>query len=435
MILRIIIVCLFFSTSVLAQEKWDLEKCITYARENNLQVKKSNLNIEYRKNQHKQSKDNLYPSLSSSVGENFSFGRSLDQQANSYRNTSFNSTNFSLGTSVNLFNGFRDVNNIKKAELELKASEYDTRKLMNDISISITTSYLQILFQYELVKVAENQLAITQGQIKETKMKVEAGAKPAGDLLQLVAQESRERNSLVNANNSLRLRNLELKQLLDFQDSEELKIVVPDINMISVDMIIPPYQEVYKYAVENMPEIMSSRMRLESAKKSLDIAKAGHHPTLSMNAGFSTAYSSGRDLSFGDQIKENSKSVSLSLNIPIFSKFSVSNQIDNSKIQIADNEYSLNIAKLNLYKQIQKAYLDATSALEAYKSSNESVKSTKESFRYVSEKYNLGVVNTVEYNQSKNNLLKVESELLQAKYELIFKLKILDFYYGKNLKI
>lgn len=424
------------SSQATLPSSWSLEQCIEHARLHNLQLKLRQNSTQVQQNRYSQTKSNFLPSLSASVGESANFGRSIDPWTNTFQTREIYSTNFGIGAGVNVFNAFRDVNSMEQSEMELRAAEMDERKTLNDISLNIATMYLQILFQKELVRVASTQLELTITRIKDMQASVQAGTQPAGELSLLQAQRAQESNRLINAQNTYKLRMLDLRQMLDLPQEHAFEIVFPEFPEIDANTAVPPFQSIYDYAVLNMPEVKSSEYRVQSSKKALEIAYAGHHPTINMNAGFSTGFSSANErLSFGDQLSQNSINVGVSLNIPIFNRFAVVNQVKNSKVQITSSELNLHQTKLNLYKQIQKAYLDASASLDSYRSRKESLDANQESFRYVEEKFKLGVSNAPAYNQAKTNLTRIESDLLQAKYQFIFQLKILDFYAGKPLSL
>jgi len=451
-----------------SQESWSLEKCVNYAIENNIQIKQQELNARYSENTLTQSKATVLPSLNASASHNYSFGRSVDPYTNEFSSENSLSDNFSISSSVTLFNGLQNMNTIKRNQFDLMASLEDLEKAKNDISLSIASAYLQILFNLELLDIASNQLDITKLQVERTRKLVEAGSLAQGSLLEIQSQEAAEELQVVNAQNQLDLSYLTLTQLLDLDSVEGFDIVRPELPDINTESIPYTVSQIYTEAIINMPQITGAEYRLQSSEKELSIAKGMVSPRLALGASYGTGYSDARTLSsytlgmdtigytaisgegvlgyqyeysseeypFMDQLKDNaSTALYFSLSVPILNGFQTRTSISNAKISLLNSEYSLQLEKNRLYKDIQQAYADALAALKKYHSSKKAVSSWEESFRYTQQKFDVGLVNSVDYNLAKNNMMKAKSDLLQAKYEFIFKSKILDFYRGQPIKL
>jgi outer membrane protein len=424
-----------------AQESWSLQKCIDYALENNIQIQQQALNTEYYQNQVSQAKSNRLPNLNAGVSNNFNFGRSLGYD-NTYRNVNSSQYNGYLSTDFTIWNGFTLQNAIEQYELDLQATMQDFQKAKDDLILNIAASYLEILFAEELVEVSNAQIEVTQQQINRTRQLVDAGSLARGALLEIEAQLAQEELTLVNRQNSVQLAYLTLYQLLELPMSESFEVLVPKLPEIKANVTMANSYDVFKNAINVRPEIKAAQLRVESARRQLDIAKGNRYPSLSFGANYYNLYNdkytdlNGEDISFADQLKNNKRySMGFTLNVPIFNKFQVKNSISNAQLQIADFEYRLQSARNVLRKDIEQAYTNALAALNRYISSEKAVKSTEEAFRYTEEKFNVGMVNSVEYNQSKNNLTIAQSELLQARYEYIFRTKILDFYNGIPIEL
>ena len=419
-----------------AQETWSLQKCFDYAIENNISIKQQALNQEYSKNQLKQARDNRLPTLNAEIDNNNSFGRSLTYD-NTYKNVNSTSLSGTLSTSLTLFKGKTLSNTIKQRELDLEASMNDLEKAKNDIRLSIVAEYLEILFKKEIMQVTESNINVTQKQITRTTQLVNAGSEAKGTLLEIEAQLAREELELVNNQNALQLAYLNLYQFLDLPMSENFKIEKPKLPEIKAELTMLNAAEVFNNAINIRPEIKAAQIRVQSAIKELDVSKGARYPTLSFSGYYYNLYNnqytdnSGDKISFGDQLKNNRRSnLGLTLSIPIFNKFQVKNNISNAELQISDYKYKLKTVRNTLRKEIEQVYTNASAAYKRYLSTQKAVESMKEAFRYTKEKYNVGIVNSLEYNQSKNNLTEAQSNLLQAKYEYIFRTKILDFYNG-----
>jgi len=426
---------LLLFTGARAQEKtWSLQKCIDYAIENNIQIKQQGLNSDYYNNQLGQAKYNRLPNLNAGLQNNQYFGRSdggngliIDQNSN--RSTG------SLSTNITVWKGFTLNNAIKVADMDLRASLEDMQKAKDDMMLNIAASYLEILFANELVVVAEDLIKITQLQIDRTGKLVEAGSLAKGSLLEIEAQYAREELDVVNTQNRLQLAYLSLYQLLELPSTESFLIEKPVLPEIGANMSLMNSMDVFRNAVQLRPAVKSAEFKLESARNQLLIAKGNLLPSLSFGGNYSNFYLNIGN-SFNDQLKiHGSYGFGLSLNIPIFNHYQVQTQVKNSQIQLENSELQLQSTKNLLRKEIEQAYTNALAAFKRYVANQKTVISSKEAFRYTEEKFNVGMINSVEYNQSKNNLSTAQSNLLQAKYEYIFRTKILDFYNGKSIEL
>ena len=424
-----------------AQNVWSLQKCIDYALENNIQIKQQQLSTNYIENQVSQAKSNRLPNMNAQFGNDYSFGRSLTYD-NTYKNVNSMSLSGGANTNVTIFNGFILNNEVKRQELDLQATFQDLEKAKDDIMLNIARSYLEILFNEEITAISEAQIAITKQQIDRTQQLVDAGSLAKGALLEIQAQMAREELQLVNDQNATQLAYLTLYQFLDLPIAEHFKIEKPVLPEIKANTSMANSLDVFDNAMNSRPEIIAAQLRVKSAEKQLEIAKGNRYPSLSFGANYYNLYNNkytnfnGQEIDFGSQLKNNARSsAGFTLGIPIFNRFQVKNAISNSTLQIYDYKYRLQTASNVLRKEIEQAYTNALASLNRYISSEKAVVSMVEAFRYVEEKYNVGMVNSVEYNQSKNDLTAAQSQLLQAKYEYIFRTKILDFYNGIPIEL
>lgn len=435
------------------ENKWTLKECVLYAIEHNIQVKQQELAADIQQNALKQSKYNLAPTLNGGAGHSYSFGRALDESTYSFTdNETVMSDYFSLNSSVSLFSGFTNRKSIEQNKYNLQASIQDVEKTKNDISLNIALAYLQILLNKELLEVARNQYDITMEQIDRTSKLVAAGSLARGSLLEIQAQAASEELQVVNAGNQLDLSILNLTQLLELDIVGDFDIVVPRLQIPDEAGLIEPVMTVYSEAIKIQPQIKSAEFQLESSALNLDIAKGARSPRLSLNGSYNTRYSDIRqkfigidpvtsspiygEYPFMDQLKDNVNwGLSLSLSVPIFNGWQVNQAISNARLNIERSQYNLEYQKNVLYKDIQQAYADAKASLKKFHSSQKALVSMEESFRYTEQKFNVGLVNTIDYKTSKNQLTRTQSDLLQAKYEYIFKVKVLDFYRGKELSL
>jgi len=449
-----------------AQDPWSLEDCIQHAMENNIQIKQTVLNTEYNENLLKQSKLGQIPNLSGSGSYNYSWGRALDQTTYQFTDEQISSVNLGLSSYTNLFNGLQTRNTIQQNELNLLASYEDVQKVKNDITLNIAAAYLSIMFNRELLAVTEIQLETTGLQVERTKKMVDAGKVARGNFLELQAQYASEELNLVNAENQLAISLLNLQQILDLPIDSAFDVIIPELDDPDADPLLVNALEVYRVAEQLMPEVKAAVLNLQSAEKGVAIAKGGRSPQLYLSANFNTGYSDIREqvvslsdpvqvpigitqggetvfttnpqeiptfgaYPFGDQIVDNRYAgVGLGLSIPIFNGWQVNTNIANARIMHERSKLELQTQKLVLYSTINQAYADAVAALKRFTATRKALTSMEESFKYTEKKFEVGLVNTVDYNVSKNQLTSTQSDLLQAKYDFIFKTNVLNFYQG-----
>ena len=445
----LILLIAFFSASsglIRSQEKvWSLEECIKYAIDNNIQIKQQVLQTRFQENTLEQSKLNLLPTLNGQASHSYSFGRALDETTYEFTdNQNIQSNNFYAGGSMNLFNGLQNYNTIQKNKYQLLASELDLQSIKDNISLNIALAYLQILLNTELVTSTDNQLQITKQQIAKTRKMFDAGSVAKGNLLQIEAQAASEELQLINLQNQLEISYLTLTQMLELHSPEGFKIVTPDISIDTNMVITGKVDDIFNQAQALRPEIKSAELKLTASEYDLKIANGARSPRLSMNHSFNTRFSDialkpsnpTEKYTFSQQLNDNiNYGIGFSLNIPILNGWQVNKNISNSKLNIEASRYTVEAEKKQLYKTIQQSYADAAAALKKYSASTKAVVSMEESFRYTEQKFNVGMVTSVDYTTAKTKLSKAEADLLQAKYELIFKSKILEFYKGIPLNL
>ncbi|HAP70331.1 MAG TPA: hypothetical protein DCR04_11515 [Flavobacteriales bacterium] len=425
--------------------EWTLERCISYAIENNIQIKQSALQQESARLDKTQSLAQMFPNLNASGGFNMNFGRNIDPGTNAFVNEQVNSNNWRVGSNVTLFNGLRLLNSFKQSQLDLIAAEYDVQGLGNDISMNIATAFMQVMFNEELLLVAQDQFDITSEQLARTVKLVDAGSLPEGMAFDVEAQLASNELQVINMENALSASVLALKQMLNLQASESFRIKRPDSDVPMEELGTTTVGTVYDHALNNWPQIKARETRLESARKSEQIAFASYTPTLSASGSVSTFFSSSfEDIDFttfertpipyGDQMERNlSESVGLSLSVPIFNGLQSRTAVKKARLGRMNAELQLQDQKNQLYSSVQQAYNDAQAAKRQYDASDKSVNATEKAFEYAEQRYEVGMMNTLEFNTSSNNVARSRSELLRSKYDYIFKMKVLDFYQGKPI--
>ena len=443
-ILSLGVVLMLSPLALFSQEKaWTLEECIAHALQNNIRIKQQEIMTKYQVNALEQSKLNLLPTLNGSASHNYAFGRALDETTYEFtENETVQSNNFYAGSNVTLFRGLVNYNTIQKNKYQVLASEQELEQFRDDISLNIALAYLQILLNQELVTATEAQVDLTRQQIERTRKLVDAGSVAGGNLLDIEAQAAREELQLVNLGNQLTLSLLTLAQMLELESMDGFNIAVPVITVRDEAVDGNP-AAIFSIAEQTRPEILSAEYQLRSAEYDLAIARGNRSPRLNLGASMATGYSDKRlkpvtfeSYPFGEQLNDNlNYSLGFSLNIPIFNGWQVNAGIKNSKLGIENSKYALENTRKQLYKNIQQAYTDATGALKKFHASEKAVASMEEAFRYAEQKLDVGLVTAIEYNQSKTQLLNAQSEMAQAKYEYVFKTKVLDFYRGIPLTL
>jgi len=417
------------------QKVWSLEECVKYAIDNNIQIKQQAIQTEVQRNSLDLAKMKILPTLNGQASHDYSFGRALDQNTYQFYNQTLQSDYFYIGGAAPVFNGLQNYNSVQRNKYAVLASEEDLKSIRDNIALNVALAYLQILLNKELVTANENQLNITLQQIEKTKKLVDAGSVAKGSLLQIEAQAAQEELQLITMKNQLETSYLTITQFLELKTPEGFEVVVPEISVDPNALIAGNIDEIYDIAQKSRPEIKSSELRLSASQYDLKIAKGGRSPRLSLSYSLNTRYTyiphQALNEPFTNQFKNNKNSgVGISMNVPILNGWQVNKNISNSKLSVETNQYALEGSKKQLYKSIQQAYTDAVASLKKFNVSIKAVSSTEESFRYTEQKFNVGMVTPVDYNAAKTQLLKSQSDMSQAKYEYIFKTKVLDFYKG-----
>ena len=427
-----------------AKRLWSLEDCIRYATEHNLELKQREQEQESKKVALHTSKYSWLPSLNANVGQNFDFGRSPSKTGVIVDQNSAN-TSASINLSMPIFDGFQIPNDIAARKLDLKAAVETLNKAKEDLAIHVASIYLQVLYNKEVKKIAELQVALSQEQIKKTEALVNSGKVPLSQLYDIKAQLANDEVTLTEAENNVQLALLDLAQSLELeQGGESFDVMVPEIgNAVEQYMgsILPP-DHIYNQAVTIKPQIKEQTYLLESQKRMLKVAQAGYYPKLNFGASYGNCnyhYSGEGDyanLPFGDQLKNNArKTIGFSLSIPLFNRFQVRNSVRSARINIRNRELMMENTKKALYKEIQQAYYNATAAQSKYLASDKSVEANKEAFTYAEECYVAGKSTVFEFNEAKTKYAQSLSEQAQAKYNFIFRAKILDFYNGTSISL
>lgn len=468
-LLTVSLIALMGMTSY-AQEYWSLEKCINHAYTNNISIQNADLAVQRASVNLTQSKHARYPNLNGSSGMNLNFGRTIDPTSNSFITESFISNNISLSSNVTLFNGGAIRNGIKQSQLLKKASIEDKDQAINDVALNIAQTYLNVLFAIENLEIAKQQLKLTETQLDQIQKLVNAGSRAANEVLDVEAQIALNEQSIVDAENNVEISYLNLKQLLRLEPDHPIQVIKPQDLNVTLDPEQITFKELYVRALETQSFVRAGEMRVQSAAINVDIAQAQLLPSLGIGGFLGSNYNNkaqtidgfrterveqevfiddtpviiGTDQTvpnlidnpYLDQIDENlSYGFGLQLNVPIYNRYNNKASIENAKLNTILEQNNLTQLKENLKITVQQALADARASKRRYLASEKSQKASKLSFENAQNRYDLGAINPIEYVTSKNTLENAEINLLIAKYEYIFRTKVLDFYLGNNLGI
>ena len=434
--LIILAACLCAGAAARAQQApWSLSDCINYALENNLSVKQSALAVEQREVDVNTAQARRLPSLGLNASEGLSFGRGLTAD-NTYSNSNTTSTSFNLGTEIPIFSGFDITNDIKLSKLNLAAATASLEKARDDIRVAVAQAYVQILYNQELLHVAQEQTVHDAALLEQVRERLLAGKVSDAEVSAQQATLAQSRMSEIQAEGNLRVALLELTQLLELSSPEGFSIVTPEVGDPSTALLMRP-EAIYDEAVGIKPAVEAAQLNLDYAELSVARAKGAYLPRLSLNAGIGSNFYTNSKMaapSFSEQMKNNfSQSLGLTMSVPIFQRFSTRNNVRSAKINYKNQEIQLENVKKALYKEIQQAYYAAVTAQARYAGSQESAASARQHYELTEEKYKVGKAGVTDYNDARNNWLRAESEQIQARYQCLYQTKLLDFYRGQEL--
>ncbi|NQX99882.1 MAG: TolC family protein [Flavobacteriaceae bacterium] len=426
-----------------SQKKWTLRECVEHALENNITVQQNVLNVELNQEDMEISKGNFLPSVNASSGSNVSSGLSPDEFG-VLRNTNNLNTNFNLSVNGTIFNGFRNLNSYKQAQLGIRSGELDLKRVQNDISLLIVNGYLNVLFAKENLSVAKVQADISKKQVSAAKDRFTAGIIPKGDLLNVTSTAANDQQNVVIQENVLTIALLNLAQLLQVPADG---FDVQDIN-VGTPLAVLLYEnanKVYKKALTTQPQITRAELGLKNADLNIEIAKGAFLPTLTYSVGASTSYFNQFNnlLVFPDGTRQTNDNffsqlsdrfrygVSLNLNIPIFNRLQTKNTIERAQVSKVISELNLTNEKLQLQQTIEQAYADTKAALKTYEAAKVSLEAQQEAFKNAQESFNLGAMSIFDFDLVRNRFVNAQSTLIRNKFDFIFKTKVLQFYYGE----
>lgn len=412
-------------------ERWTLQTCLEYALENNIQVRQSRVGELSGLEDTELAKAQLFPSLSASVTQGFvNYPSSDATENNSY------SGNYNLNANWTLFDGGKRTKEIKKSKIQNEVDKLSTEETEDNIQIAIVQAYLQVMYAMESVKINENTVETAKAERDRAKELYKAGSISSVDLAQLESQYSTDKYQLVVAQTSLDNYKLQLKQLLELDIMDEIKLDMPDIAEEHILTPLPDKETIYMTSLSVMPQIRSSELAIEMAELEKQQAKSSYWPTLSLSAGGGTGHVSGTDYNFGNKIWKNfNESIGLTISIPIFANRENKTAYNKARLALTTSQLDLLNSQKELLQTVESIYLDAVSAQSQYLSATERLSYIQQSFQLTEEQFFLGMKNTLEMLTEKNNLLTAQQEVLQAKYMAIMNIQLLNIYQKKPVDL
>jgi len=436
-----LLIALGFSQAADAQQVITIQQAVDNTLNNNLTIKQAQFNAAITDENLTQSKYALYPNLNASISPNLTFGRGLDQTTFQVTNQTSLYTSGNLSTNVDLFQGFSKINQIRQNKLLLAADQTNVDKVKNDLILNVVTAYLQVLYNTDLERASKEQLDIANKTLTRENALLDAGNKTLADISQAKSQVATAELNLTNAQNALSISYLTLGQLMEMQPNQKFVVQAPLIDNVKAAPSTASADEIYNNALNIFPDIKLASLRSQAAKQAIAVAKGAYSPSLSLGAGLNTSYSYQFDYSganpqssFADQINQRlGQSIGMSLQIPIFNGFSARSNVRKAKITYQNTLTSEQLAKNNLNKVIFQATTDLRAAQSRYGSTQNAFNAQKDAFYVVEQRYNVGLVNSLDFSTAQTNRNKAEIDFIQAKYDLLFRAKVIDYYLGKQI--
>jgi outer membrane protein len=429
------------SLATFSQKQWTLKECVDEALAKNITIQQNRLSVELSKKDTEIAKGNFLPNLNAGTSGSLNFGTGFDPVSQDRVNTSFFGGSMNLSSGITVFNGFRNLNTYKQAKLGVEASILDLKNIENDISLFVVNGFLNILFAKENLAAAKVQYEISRKQVEAAQERFEAGTIPKGDLLNNQSTTATDLQNVVTQQNILDTAILNLAQALQVP-SETFDIASIDVGTPSASLFYKTSSEVYNKSLERMPEIARAKLAIENEDLNIEISKSSFLPTLSVSAGLSTNYGFNLNLpdgisnpEFSNQLSDNlGYGFGFNLSIPIFNRFQTKNRVAQSIINKEVSQLALENEKLQLEQTIQQAFLDVKTALKSYEASKASLAAQKEAFKNAQESYNYGTLSLFDFDLVRTRFVNAQATMIAAKYDYVFKTKVLQFYSG-DLKL
>ncbi|UKT62811.1 TolC family protein [Pedobacter mucosus] len=437
----VLLLSLAFIQNIKAQQVITLKEAVESTLKNNLNIKQAQFSAAISEENLVQSKNALLPTVNANVGPNLTFGRGLDQTTFQVTNQTSLYTSGNLNTNVDLFGGFVKINQIKQNKTLLAVDKGTVEKVKNDLTLNVITTYLQVLFNTEIVKASKQQLEIANKTLTRENFLMDAGNKTIADISLAKSQVATAELNLTNSENDLSISYLTLGQLMNLTPNQQFLVQAPLIDDVTRDSTMINPNDLLESAMKIFPDIKIANLRSLAAKQGIDVARSSYSPRLSFGAGLSTSYSyqynyqgNNPQQAFADQLNQRfGQSIGMSLQIPIFNGFSVRSAVRRAKIDYSNSLNNEQIAKNDLNKVIFQSTIDLRSAGSRYSSTLRAFQAQKDAFYANNLRYEQGLVNSLDFSTAQTNRNKAEIDFIQAKYDLLFRAKVIDYYLGKQI--
>ncbi|WP_033194556.1 TolC family protein [Ochrovirga pacifica] len=418
-------------TSGVAQtKKWSLEDCIQYAITHNIEIQQQLLTLQEAAIDIKGAKGAFLPNLQASANNAWNNGLSQNVTTGVLQNQTTRNSSYGFNSNVPLFTGFRNYHQLQQAKLQQVAAQFNIDKSKDDLMLQVANAFLEVLLQKENVAILENQYQLTQEQLQQAQQQVEAGTLAKGEVLQLEATAANDVQRIAEAENSFTIAKLSLKRLLNLELNEEMDFKEIEIDLDDRAQMERPIDSIVTKVLKNRNELKWAELNIQIAEKGVEIAKSAYFPTLTGFLNFDTRESDIFDISYIDQLKNNYGWVyGFQLNIPIFNRFQTQNAVAKSKINVLKSQYQLKQSQQRITQDVYEAYLNAQAMYKTFLASEKNTQAQQLAFEYQQTRFDVGQSNLLDYTQTKINYQRSQTELLRVKYNLLFRLKILDLYY------
>ena len=437
--LSVILLCLAGMNTAMAQKKeWTLRECVEYAIENNITVQQIELDMESVALDKSDAIGNFVPSLNANSNIGFSKGRTIDPLTNVFVSESITSLNAGVNSQLTVFNGMRNFNLLSRAKLNALSARYQVEGIKDDIRLMVANTYLTVIANRETANTLRAQYRATEQDLARTKELVANGVLPEGDLLEIESTAASQEQQIINADNNTGLALLNLAQLLQITDYANFDVVDEGYIIPESDIMNYTPKEIYNKSLGVINNIKASELSVELAEKDLSIAKGARYPTLGASVNYGTRYNNtavdpftGESIPFIEQLwRSDGITYGLGLNIPFLNNFSVRNNIERRKIALERQQLQYENDKLDLEANVNQAYADVKGSFKSYEAATKSVEARRLAYQYAKERYDVGLMNSFEFSQAQARLDNAEAELIRTKYNYIFNLKVLEFYFG-----
>lgn len=472
--LVLILLLLLAAAPSFAQKQWTLRECVVHAMENNISIKQSELDVELADIGKLDAIGNFLPSLNGQVSNSWNTGLTQNVVTGVLETQTARNSSYFVGLGVDLFKGLENIRRNQRAKINKLAAQYSLDKMKDDISLFVANAYLQVLLNKANLEVIKAQNQVTLEQLQRTNDLVDAGVLPRGDLLEIKATDASEKQNIIISENAVQISLISLAQLLQIEDYENFDIAEEDFTIIDEGISSKAIAEILNSAKENRSEIKIAEQNVALAEKDLQIARSAYYPSLSafinyntresdLPSGFAQTLNENDPFSISDEpigivgsTGENVFGISpnfivsevpplpfieqlylndgisygFQLQVPIFNGFGVRNNVKRNKVNLKRQEFLLEQAKLDLESNVYQAYVDAKGALKAYESAQVALESQELAYQYAKDRYDVGLTNAFDFSQSKLRYDNARIELNRSKYDYIFKLKVLELYFG-----